>query len=498
MKNIFKISLLAAFLAIATVSCEMDRFPFDQIEQSQAFKTVDDATALRNGFYSNLRGKLHGIYMYTMDIQVDVFNASLDYGNRNGAPHDWVNFISDNYTIRDTWAGYYGSFVNINNFLGKVDDIPTEDAAEEDLIEQYKGEAHFIRAYYYHNLVKRFAKDYEPATAASELGVPLILTFDITLLPDRATVEQVYQQILLDIADAKTMLAGVTGVADANRITVDAVTALEARVKLDMHDWTGAITAANSLTGSTAYSLITDQADFTAMWVDDISTETIFQYPLSAPNELGNSMSLYLGYRPDDGYFAPDWIPEQWVIDQYDVADIRLATYLDEKDVYIQGAVYNNIWCLNKFSGNPLLWTGANTNYRNAPKVFRLAEMYLIAAEAGAQSPATEADALIALNALRSARGLAPLVGVTGTALMDEVKAERTREFLGEGFRLDDLKRWGMGFTRTTPQDLDIIVVGANFNLQERTASDPKFVWGIPVRDLTTNPNISDQQNDGW
>ena len=104
MKNIFKISLLAIILAVSTVSCEMDRFPFNRIEQSQAFQSVDDALALRNGIYSGLRGRLHGIYMYATDIQSDIFNASLDYGNRNGALHDWVNLLADNYQIRDTWA----------------------------------------------------------------------------------------------------------------------------------------------------------------------------------------------------------------------------------------------------------------------------------------------------------------------------------------------------------------------------------------------------------
>lgn len=498
MKNIFKISLLAIILAVSAVSCEMDRFPFDKIEQSQAFQSVDDALALRNGFYSGLRGRLHGLYTYATDIQSDIFNASLDYGNRNGALHDWVNLLADNYQIRDTWAGYYGALVNINNFLERVDEIPVEDQDEQDLIDQFKGEAHFIRAFYYHNLVKRFAKDYDPATAATDLGVPLILTFDVTLLPERATVEVIYQQILSDLSDARTFLADIDGYADADRITIDAVTALDARVALDMHNWSGAITAANNLMNSTAYSLITNQNQFTAMWVDDVSTETIFMYPLSAPNELGNTMDLYLRYRPDDGYYAPDWVPEQWVVDQYDVNDIRLEAYLDQKDLYIQGSVYPGIYCLNKYPGNPTLWTGANSNYRNMPKVFRLAEMYLIAAEAGAQNAATEAAALDALNDLRTARGLTALVGVTGTALMDEVKAERTRELLGEGFRIDDLKRWNMGFSRTAPQNADLIQTGANFDQKVVAAGDDKFVWAIPQRDVTTNPNIADQQNPGW
>jgi hypothetical protein len=265
-----------------------------------------------------------------------------------------------------------------------------------------------------------------------------------------------------------------------------------------MHNWTGAIADANTLMNSSAYALITDPDDFKDMWLNDESTETIFQFPLSAPNELGNSMALYVNYDPSDDYYKPDWIPEQWVVDQYDANDIRLGAYLLEDTLYVQGAEYPDIYVLNKFPGNPDFWTGASSNYRNQPKVFRLAEMYLIAAEAGAQNAATEAAALDALNDLRTARGLTALVGVTGTALMDEVKAERTRELLGEGSRLDDLKRWGMGFSRTTPQNINCIVTGADFDTKVVAAGDDKFVWAIPQRDVTTNPNIADQQNPGW
>lgn len=498
MKKIIKIGLLATVMAVGIVSCDLERYPFNQIEQSQAFKTVKDAEALRNGFYAELRGRLHGIYMYTMDIQADIFNASLDYGNRNGAPHDWVNFLATDYTIRDTWRNQYSALVEINNFIENIDLIVPEDEDEADMIDMFKGEAYFMRAYYYHNLVKRFAKDYDPGSADTDLGVPLILTFDITLLPERSTVAQVYEQIKNDLDDAKVFLADVQGAQSADRITLDAALALEARVNLDMHDWAGAITSANAIINSGRYPLISDQDEFNDMWLNDVSTEVIFQYPLSAPNELTNGMGLYLNYRPDGDNYAPDWVPQQWVVDQYDVADIRRAAYLTQNELYIQGTVYPDIFCLSKFPGNPDLYTGANSNYQNKPKVFRVAEMYLIVAEAGAQNPATEADALTALNELRTKRGLTALVGVTGSALMDEVKAERTRELLGEGFRLDDLKRWDMGFSRTAPQNTDLIVEGPNFSEKTVTADNPKFVWGIPANDLTTNPNIGSQQNEGW
>lgn len=496
MKNIFKLSFI--LILFTAVSCDLDKYPFDQIEQSQAFQTVDDAAALRNGLYANLRGRLHGIYTFSTDVQADMLNATLDYGNRNGAPHKWTPFLADDYTIRDTWYGYYSALVNVNNMIENIGEIETESSDEDALLNQYLGEAYLLRAYYYHELVKRFAKDYDPGSASTDLGVPLILTFDVTLLPERATIEVVYQQIISDINEAKTLLADVAGEQDAGRLTIDAATALEARVKLHMHDFTGAATAANSLINSSTYELINNEEDFQNMWEFDVSSEVIFQFPKSAPNELGNANNIYLRYSPDLDAFQPDFIPQQWVVDMYEESDIRKGAYLEEKLVYIQGAYYENVYCVNKYPGNPELFTGANSNYQHKPKVFRLAEMYLISAEAQAQEGGNDAAALGVLNDLRVARGVEPFGNLSGNALMEAIKAERNRELLFEGTRLDDLKRWNMGFERKTPQNMDLIITGADFNQKEVPADHPKFVWGIPQNDITTNPNIADQQNPGW
>jgi hypothetical protein len=498
MKNIIKTLSLTLVIAVTSVSCDLNRFPYDSIEQSQSFQTMKDAGTLNNGLYSSLRARVYGLYMFSTDVQADLLNATLDYGNRNGFPHKWTPLLADDYTIRDTWRYQYNTITNINNVLNNSNKIPVANSTEQATMDKYLGEAYLMRAFLYHQLVQRFAKDYEPSTAASDLGVPIVLTFDVTLKPARSTVEQVYQQILSDIGQAETLLAVIAGVQNSPKITKDCVLALKARVYLCMHRWTDAVTAANALITSGTYPLITNATTFKNMWVTDGGTETIFQLAASQPSELGNANNIYLGFNPTSNNYAPDFVPQQWVINLYALTDIRRAAYLEQKAVFVQGVNYPGIYCINKYPGNPALFTAATTNYQHKPKIFRVAEMYLISAEAAAQTPATEAAALVTLNQLRVARSATALVGLTGTALMDAIKSERVRELLCEGYRLDDLKRWKMGFSRSAPQNIGLINTGPDFNEKVVAAGDDKFVWGIPANDITTNPNIASQQNPGW
>jgi hypothetical protein len=503
MKNIIKILSLTAVLAVASVSCDLNRYPYDSIEQSKAFMTIKDATTLNNGLYAGFRGVVYGLYQFSTDVQADLLNATLDYGNRNGFPHKWTPFLADDYTIRDTWRYQYNVIANANNVINNSGRITVTNHADSLSLKRYLGDAYLMRAYLYHQLILRFAKDYEPASAATDPGVPIVLTFDPSLKPARSTVQKVYDLILEDLAGADTLLAATAGAKNSTRFTKDCVTALKARVYLCMHRYTDAVTAANSLITSGTYPLITTLADLQNMWVNDGSTtaggaETIFQLAAIQPSELGNANNIYLGFNPANNKYTPDFVPEQWVISQYEVADIRRATYLAQEAVIVQGVDYPNLWCINKYPGNPILFIGASTNYQHKPKIFRVAEMYLISAEAAAQAPATEAAALTTLNLLRSARGASTLVGLTGTALMDAIKAERIRELLCEGTRIDDLKRWHMGFARSTPQNVGLLIVDPDFTGKVVAAGDDKFVWGIPANDMTTNPSLVGQQNPGW
>ena len=495
-----KMLFAAGILTAATTSCDIERIPEETLETRFGFETVTHASYWDNYIYVQLRGRNSNIHQFSTDVQADQLNATLEYGNRNGNPHRWSTFNDDDYTIRDVWASYYSAIYNLNLMIIKFEDIVPANDAEKDKLDNYKGDAHLARAFYYHNLVTRYAKMYDPATAAADLGVPLVLEAsetDFSALPARSTVKQVYDQILLDIAEAKTKLAKVNGLAGSNKFTIDAVTALEARVKLYMQDYAGAKLAAESLISGAKYKLYATADGVKNMWHTDQPAEDILLTAVNKPDELPPVNSIYLGFQAANGRFMPDFIPTQWVIDSYPTGDFRKAAYFRGGTMQLGGVLHTNGQMVNKYPGNPAYFTTSATNYAHRQKIFRIAEMYMIAAEGALKSSTpNEAAALSHINAIRVARGLSALTGVSGNALWEEFKAERTRELAFEGFRLDDLRRWKLGFQRHDSQNPAFIQKGADFDQKKVDANDPKFTWGIPSRDRTINPNII--QNTGW
>jgi len=506
-KNLYIISCIL-FISLGFSSCELDRYPSSDIEQSQGFEQVSDIRKLVDGSYSVLRYGTYGRHMMTQDIQADLFHATLSYGNRYGLPYNWNNYTSSDYDLEAQWELNYTLISNLNNILDNVGQITPANDDESKQLAQYIGETYFMRAYAFSRLVERYAKDYDPATAATDPGIPLLLTFDPENKPGRSSIEDTYARIFDDIQSAKNEWAKVTwtgnSIVGSNkyRLTPDALSAFEARLYLYTHQWDKAISTANALIDGDKYSLIvkgsgTDDEfveEFRKMWRDDSSTEIITQLYADGSKETPQENSNYTSYNDGLKAYTPDYVPEKWVYDLYDDSDVRKKVYFLNPDVNVNGTVFKDIQILNKYPQTTRFTSSGNTMH--LPILFKISEMYLIVAEAGAQNTSTNATGLSRLNQLRQARGLAALGSLTGDALMDAVKEERTREMLAEGVRLTDLKRWGMGFDRSEPQNaLAILVAGINLSMP---AGSNKFVWGIPAIDMNLNPNLKGNQNPGW
>ena len=97
---------------------------------------------------------------------------------------------------------------------------------------------------------------------------------------------------------------------------------------------------------------------------------------------------------------------------------------------------------------------------------------------------------------MRKARGLANAAPATADDLLAEVKLERTRELVGEGFHFYDLKRWHQGMDRKAQGVQDELPLNSSFTNIQVQAGDNRFVWGIPSKDINLNKEL--KQNEGW
>lgn len=520
MKNIFKLSVIALLCAFGLSSCDLDRYPENSLVPEQSLSSISDAGKWSTGFIASFRVRLYGGMVMSPDRQGDQLSPSAGFSNRGGDIHGWINFDYQNNEIALVWSDLYSGLVSPNYFLANIEKNNIE-KKDSDLLNMYKGNAFFVRAYYYSVLALRYGTPYKAVTADKDLCVPLVLNYDINNKPKRATNKQIYTQIFSDLEQADKLFASVIdaklktdlqGKQRSSIFTRDAISALKARTYLYMSDWQKAYDEASKLIASNRYPLIPPKAKaLEAMWRSDMSTEDIMMMSISRPDEL----PLTIGYfgassitekRKKIPVCSPDWLPTQWMIDLYDAKDLRKDLYFDNtQTTYYVGHKYKGVTIISKFKGNPAYasnttdpaW-GIVPNSIIAPKPFRIAETYMIAAEA-AYRLGNEAEAMKYLNALRTSRGLDE-VNATGDALFNEIKNERTRELAFEGFRLWDLRRWNMPMIRHDHQQIDgkfDFLTKDYLNLKFE-ANNPKMVWGIPYRELQTNPNLKGQQNPGW
>ena len=223
------------------------------------------------------------------------------------------------------------------------------------------------------------------------------------------------------------------------------------------------------------------------LWTNDTSYENIWRIGYTSTSYGGAQGSIFLNFSNDFTYYYPDYVPAQWVLDLYTSGDGRYNSYFANLQT---GYSHGLAWpLLVKYYGNESLI--ANMIYHvNMPKPLRLAEQYLIRAEAYCQEgnfPAASAD-LTTLSESRHSAGGA--LSVNKENWLQTISDERVKELYMEGFRLHDLKRWGMGFERTPQSQTQS--EGSSLKIE---ANDPLFVWPIPNQEIVA-PGSQIQPNE--
>lgn len=506
-----KITLLLSVFALTLASCELDLTPYDAIADDEALQTPQDFANMRVGLYSPLKGMNSGAYYSAMDIQCDNFNAVDGYSNTYGDMYRW-QFTASSSTIEAIYGNYYGLIARANFILDGAEKIdfdndPNFDEAAIAEVENILGECYFIRAYCHFGLAQYFCNDYEAATADEpNSGVSVVAKYqpssDNSSYPGRSTLNETFDQIEADLAIASELIKTKGKVGDAY-INADIVTALRARVALARDDYETAAALATSLINSGTYKLAESKADLDNLWTNDNSNETIWMLPIPSADEVASATGQYYLPRKDGG--TVDYMPTKSLVDLFNkLQDTRVNVYFKTYTLSVTSGGSGKVYLMNKYPDHSNVWQrlGENESYRwiTQPKVFRIAEMYLIAAEAYAQLNQIEAGSyyLMTLESKRIKGKKADTVFPTKTELMDELKLERRREMCLEGTRLFDLKRWHLGVNRgETQQDNLCNLPGSDVTTAlKRPYDDFRMTWPIPQSEMDANPQMV--QNKGY
>lgn len=498
-KYIIKTALCAMLAVPVLSSCELDQYPEGSIPTEQSWVLVSDATAYNIGLLSNLRSAAGPGHTVVTEVLSDLFNATTCNGNPSyPTEHTW-SFSATDFGGQGTWGTQYGLISNANNIINNIDKIQVGEGSNQEsdlaLLKEYKATAYFARAYAYTQLATDFCKNYDPATAETTLGLPLIKEVDVNYKPARSSLKETYDFIKEDLKFAKDLFTNHDNV-DITAPNYNTVLALEARVSLLCQDYQNAIDCAEALMAK--YPLASDYDSFSSMWTDDTGSELIYVPQQTVDERLdGYSDFIYATEVGGEGKFMPSYVPSQGLMDLYDSSDddMRKDIYFAQTGIMANEIEDPNCYLLGKYPGNPALDKGqAAFEFYNMCKVFRVAEMYLIAAEAQYRLNGQGGSYLNTLRTARGAKALTSVDGspITGAALFSEIKDEWAREMCGEGMRFSCLKRWNEGFTRKAPQSLldGVLYLQQGATTLQVSADNVRWVWEIPQNDLETNPSL--------
>ena len=360
-----------------------------------------------------------------------------------------------NGVLSNSWSSPYTGIYPVNVIMERVNNNPVLSAT---LKKRVRSEMKVVRALYYFNLVNLFGP--VPIVTSSDYNANIRLS--------RSSVDSVYTLVFSDLEDA---MQGLTpdypsdGHARPNLYTAEF---LLAKARLYRGEWQKAYDAANDIIESHAYALETDLNNVFLRG----STEAIWQIPAIGPYSTTAEASQYIPYASG---VVPAYILSPSLLNAFEPDDQRLVNWANKITVNI-GGVDRDVYHPYKYKN---YYPGTTTEDF---MVFRLADLYLIRAEAAAQLDNIGA-AITDIDAVRSRAGLGGTTAATKDEVLAAVQKERQTELFTEwGNRWFDLKRTGT---------IDAVLSAVKPNWKPYCALFP-----IPRAQIILDPNL--KQNPGY
>ena len=280
--------IVLASIVVALGSCKksfLDLRPYTSVSSDVAITNESDMQAALNGAYGNMNSA--NLYGRSTPLFGDLVSDNVYISTINS--NRYLDFFQINYTVTDLngqgiWQSAYSTILRANNVINSS-------LQGNETIDQFRGEALAIRGLMYFELVKFFGKPY--TVDPNALGVPLILTYDPTLKPQRNTVQEVYTQIEKDLTDAANLM---TQDKSSGFFTKWAARALLARMYQFKGEWDKALTTAEDVINNSGYSLL-QLNDVLSFWQNNTDRsdklEVLFEVVFDATNNIGNSSLPY-------------------------------------------------------------------------------------------------------------------------------------------------------------------------------------------------------------
>ena len=476
MKKIIYTSLfLTGGLLLTSCRKDFTETQFFQSKQAEPLKTVEEASSFVNGTYAQMREKeyLGSYYLAYGEVRSDEVYNNMDVGRFRG--ESLYTMDANDGDARDTWTKIYGVIANINNVINAPDNLSSQKAgggaANPSEVKAIKAQAYAIRGMAFFDLLRLYGQKYTGGT----LGVPLPLQYNALATTTRPTIEQTEAQIEADFDKAiqlfqeaataqRTTLAGLVNTTDKTKLSPMAVKAYQSRFYLYKGDWDKVATLSEEIINSGRYEVV-PAADLAASFVKANANNSVFELAVGVKGSLG---AEGFGYLFNSGGYAT-LLPTAYAISLFENSDVR-------RDL-IAGNSNDGYFLDGKFSD---LQSQSNV------KLVRYEEVLLNAAEASLNK-GDQATALTYYNQLRAQRGF---TAAATSLTLEELKKERLRELLGEGFRYWDLLRWG----DTVPY---YDRTGATDPANNRAV--PNKVFAFPIPQAERNSEYSNvPQNDGY
>ena len=206
-RNIARLAFLVPALMVASACTDLVLEPHASVSNDAYFATVSDYEAAIIGGYDILSAA--GYYGRSIHLMSDIMGNDVKQSGSANRYQEFADFegqvVTGHGYETTLWADGYIAINRMNMLLTAADGFEPPAALVSDF-NQLKGEAYALRGLAHFDMVRMYAQHYTYTADASHPGVPIVLVPDITSLPSRNTVAEVYAQVISDLSSGISMM----------------------------------------------------------------------------------------------------------------------------------------------------------------------------------------------------------------------------------------------------------------------------------------------------